>query len=95
MVELGLLLTELQPPDLDAAQHWFERAADAGNANGMNNLGHLYATLMQPANLETARRWYERAADAGNTAAIPDLRLVRAHMARSPLRRREAEWLGF
>ena len=33
MFELGALYERrMQPPDLDAARHWYERAADAGNS---------------------------------------------------------------
>ena len=53
----------MQPADLDAARHWWERAADAGNSNAMFNLGHLHAELMQPPDLDGARHWWERAAD--------------------------------
>jgi TPR repeat protein len=56
----------MQPPDLDAARHWYERAADAGNSDAMKDLGYLYAWLMEPPDLDAACHWYERAADVGN-----------------------------
>jgi TPR repeat protein len=30
MFNLGLLYADMQPPNLDASCHWYERAADAG-----------------------------------------------------------------
>ena len=37
--------------DLGAARHWYERAADAGHTDAMNNLGILLATQLEPPEL--------------------------------------------
>jgi TPR repeat protein len=71
MFNLGHLYAELmQPPDLDAARHWWERAADTRHSEAMFNLAYLYANLIQPPDLDAARHWYERGADAGNNEAM-------------------------
>ena len=62
----------MEPPDLGAARHWYERAADAGHSGAMNNLGAL-DTRREPPDLDAARCWYERANDAGNSAAMGNL----------------------
>jgi TPR repeat protein len=66
MYALGALHSDLtQPPNLEAARHWFQQAANAGHSGAMYLLGYLYAQLMTPPDLHAARGWYERAA-AGN-----------------------------
>jgi TPR repeat protein len=55
----------MQPPDLEAARHWYERAADAGNSTAMYNLAVMYKHRMKPRDMKTARRWLDRAAEAG------------------------------
>ena len=54
---------------IPAARRWYEKAAAAGNASAMNNLGTLYdggRGVRQ--DYAEARRWYEKAA-AGNENA--------------------------
>ena len=53
----------------------FEKAADAGNAGAMFNLGLLLAGL-EPPQLDAARGWYQKAADAGDTDAMVNLGLM-------------------
>gem|GEM_PF-3545559 len=67
------LETKIDPPDLDGARDWYQRAADAGNTDAMNNYGVLLATRLDPPDLAGARDWYQRAADAGNTDAMLSL----------------------
>ena len=50
---------EANPPDLDAACSWFERAADAGHTDSMYQLGYLYAKSIDPPNIAAARHWLE------------------------------------
>ena len=66
MCNLGVVLSDrLDPPDLDAARHWYQQAADAGDTGGMYNLGYLLADRLDPPDLDAARHWYQQAADAG------------------------------
>ena len=58
-----MLLRHLDPPDLEGAHHWLERAAEAGHTGPQFNLGALLEGL-DPPDLEGARRWYARAAEA-------------------------------
>ncbi len=47
MYNLGYLSAQVMaPPDLDAARHWLERAADTGHSDAMYMLGYLYARMM-------------------------------------------------
>ncbi|HZE49700.1 MAG TPA: hypothetical protein VE074_09060, partial [Jatrophihabitantaceae bacterium] len=86
MNSLGLLYSHWTDPlDLDAARHWYERAAEAGNYNAMNNLGWLLHEQMDPPDLDTARRWYERAADGGHRRAKINLVRWRIDAARRRL----------
>ena len=43
MFNLGLLYAMMEPPDLDAARRWWERAADAGHIGAMDKLKLLQA----------------------------------------------------
>jgi len=61
--------------DYAQARQWFQKAADAGNAEGMNNLGEMYRGALggprdnAPARQRDnalARQWFQKAADAGN-----------------------------
>jgi TPR repeat protein len=71
MYALGALHSDLtQPPNLEAARHWFEQAANAGHVDSMYTLGFLYAKSMEPPDLDTARGWYQRAANAGHSGAM-------------------------
>jgi len=56
--------------DYAQAREWYQKAADAGNADAMNNLGWLYANGHGVAqDYAQAREWYQKAADAGNRDA--------------------------
>ena len=63
----------LDPPDLNAARRWLERAVEAGYRDAMFNLGVLYAELMDPPDLIAACGWFERAAKAGDSDAMTNL----------------------
>ena len=65
-----------EPPDLDKARDWFERAADSGHSGAMTALGNLYAQVMQPPDLATARHWYQRASAAGDRGAMHNLEVL-------------------
>jgi TPR repeat protein len=73
----------MEPPDLDAARRWFERAADAGNSDAMNNLGVLHEQHWEP-DLDAARHWWERSADAGNAHAMYNLGRLYAELIQPP-----------
>lgn len=63
---VGLMLqTRLNPPDLEGAHYWYERA-DAGSTEAMTDLGLMLETGVNPPDLEGARYWYERALNAGD-----------------------------
>jgi TPR repeat protein len=56
--------------DYGRAREWYEKAADAGNASAMTNLGWLYEKGMGVTqDYSKAREWYQKAADAGNADA--------------------------
>lgn len=58
MRNLGILLaTQLQPPDLRAAQDWYTKAAGLGNTDAMVSLGNLLSDILQPPDLQAARDW--------------------------------------
>jgi hypothetical protein len=63
MTNLGVLLAGSDP---EQARHWYQMAAEAGNADAMTNLG----VLLADDDPEQARRWWERAAEAGD--ALPE-----------------------
>lgn len=65
MLYLGNLQADQEPPDLDAARRWYQRAAEAGNSAAMYTLGVLFAQKMKPRDRKAARYWLDRAADAG------------------------------
>ena len=74
MYNLAFLLAErVDPPELDAARGWYERAAEAGYFDAMRSLGILLATMVDPPELDAAREWYERAAEAGHINAMTSL----------------------
>ena len=60
MFNLGELLEDSDPA---AARDWYERAAEAGDAEAMNSLGDL----LKGSDAAAARDWYERAAQVGDT----------------------------
>jgi TPR repeat protein len=70
---LGFLLADQDPPQLDEARTWYERAAAAGDTGAMFHLGVLLADRLDPPQLDEARTWYERAAAAGHTGAMSAL----------------------
>jgi TPR repeat protein len=49
--------------DLQEAEHWYDRAANAGHHGAETNLGHILQLRGTP---EEAERWWRRAASAGN-----------------------------
>jgi hypothetical protein len=71
---LGFMLTErFDPPDLDGARQWYEKAAAGGDSAAMFNLGYLHAEQLDPPDLVGARGWYEKAAAAGDLEATVSL----------------------
>jgi len=69
MVDLGRLLKA--NGDLDEAEEWYRRAAEAGSTTAMFNLGHLFENDRDdPIGAET---WYRRGAEAGNAMAMNGL----------------------
>lgn len=64
--------------DFDEAFVRYRQLAEAGNRQGMLNLGNMYASgLGTEADLKQAFSWYQRAADAGD--AIGMYEVARAH----------------
>lgn len=64
--------------DFDEALERYRQLAEAGNRQGMLNLGNMYAAgLGTAADLKQALTWYQRAADAGD--AIGMYEVARAH----------------
>ncbi len=60
--------------DYQAAKKEYEKAAAAGDATAMRNLGALYYYgYGVPQNYEEARKWFEKAAANGNAAAMRTL----------------------
>jgi TPR repeat protein len=56
--------------DAAEAARWYQKAADAGYALGMVNLGLLYENgLGVTKDAAEAKRWYRKAADAGRHSA--------------------------
>ena len=56
--------------DYVQARKWFQKAADAGDADAMYNLGVLYQNGQGVArDSARARYWIRKAADAGNADA--------------------------
>jgi TPR repeat protein len=66
--------------DYAAARRWFEKAAAAGEAGGMTDLGFLYANGHGvPQDYAVARSWYEKAAAAGETGGMTGLGFLYAN----------------
>ena len=65
MNNLGLLI-EYQRGELDEAQTWYQRAAEAGHSEAMFNLGAL---LRGRGESDKAEAWYRRAAATGHNGA--------------------------
>jgi TPR repeat protein len=62
------------PKDDAQAVNWYRKAAEAGSAKGMGNLGSLYAAG-RGVEQDTwqAMRWYRKAAEAGDVTAMKNL----------------------
>ncbi|MDN4646317.1 bifunctional trypsin-like peptidase domain-containing/SEL1-like repeat protein [Arthrobacter sp. PsM3] len=74
MYLLGTLLqTDLDPPDLEGARYWYEKAANAGHTSAMLNLGVQLAHYLDPPDFEGFRYWSGKAADAGESWAMMNL----------------------
>jgi TPR repeat protein len=52
------------------AELWYRRAAQAGNADAMNNLGSVFE---RRGDVDPAMRWYRRAAEAGDVRGMTNL----------------------
>ncbi len=61
--------------DLEAAEHWCQRAADAGSPRAMYNLAAAAATQGDPVR---AAAWYKKAADVGHGRAAAVLSVMYA-----------------
>ena len=75
-VNLALMLLQGSggPQDIPGAFSWTRRAADGGNAAGLNNLGRMYEMgLGVDADAAEARRLYEQAAALGYDLASENL----------------------
>jgi TPR repeat protein len=63
--------------DYAEARRWYEKAAAAGNAAAMTNLGWLYDNGQGvPQDYVAARHWYEKAAAAGGAQGMVNLGLL-------------------
>jgi TPR repeat protein len=85
MRNLGwLCANEMVPPDLVAAQTWYQKAADHGNASAMHAYGVLLANQLSPPDLETAQTWLEKAANLGHPGAMRSLGYLLANQRTPP-----------
>jgi TPR repeat protein len=58
----------------EEAMSWFEKAADKGNAGGINDIGYLYHYgYGVKQNYTEAMKWYKKAVDKGNPSAIGNI----------------------
>ena len=71
MTALGRVLARRRVVPDDRARTWWERAADAGDAEAMRSLGELAWSD----DAEAAAAWFRRAAEAGDTASMEYLAL--------------------
>ena len=71
MFVLGL--TAYKNGDFVTAKSWWERAAELGNSDAMNNLAGI---ADEAGDLKGAKSWWERAADAGNAGAMFNLGVI-------------------
>lgn len=70
------------PEDYAEAMWWYRKAADAGNAAAMFNIGWIYHKgLGVTESLDTAVSWYERAVAIGDKQADRFLVEARAELA--------------
>ena len=68
--QIQLALKYYAAEDYDEAAKWYQKAADQGDKNAQNNLGHMYANgegVKQ--NYSKALEWYQKSADQGVTNA--------------------------
>jgi len=74
-----LVRKEIRPLDPEQAVVWCTRAAEAGSARAMANLGGFYATGRGVAQDDAlALAWYEKAANAGHGRAAATLGVMHA-----------------
>lgn len=78
------------------ALRWFRRAAEAGNATGLNNLGTFYRRgLAVPVDYGEAMQLFRQAADKGNTMALFNIGLLYADGQGVPTDKAQArEWFA-
>ena len=63
------------PQDYAKAAEWYQKAAQMGNGDAMNNLGCLYASGQGvAADAFKAREWYRKAAEAGSAEGSQNLK---------------------
>jgi len=59
----------------EQAVHWYQKAAEQGNAAAQNDLGFMYLNGLGVAQSdEQAVHWYRKAAEQGNIFAIESLK---------------------
>lgn len=57
--------------DFEAAFEWYQKSAEAGNAEAMNSIGYMYDNgLGVPQDNDRALEWFQKAAEAGNADAM-------------------------
>ena len=72
MLDKGIALEKTQK--YAEAMQWYRKAADAGDATAMDNLGSMYENGKGTAqDYAEAMQWYRKAADAGNATAMNNL----------------------
>ncbi len=60
--------------DYTEAMVWYKKAAEAGNADAMNNIGYMYENGRgAEQNVSTAMDWYKKAAELGNASAMSNI----------------------
>ena len=62
--------------DYKQAVRWYRKAAEAGNAEGMYNLGGMYLYGRSRAGLQAGPHWYRKAAEAGSASGMNNLGLM-------------------
>ena len=83
------------PQDDEQAVDWYRKAAEAGNALAMYNLGWMYEYGRGvPQDEKQVVEWYRKAAEAGNVAAMYNLGWMYAKGRGVPQDEKQAvEWL--
>ncbi|MDP9051479.1 MAG: sel1 repeat family protein [Acidobacteriota bacterium] len=67
------------PPDPALAAHWYEKAAESGNAEAQNLVGHFYASgIGVSADPARALRWYQLARASGSSSATLNIGVLYA-----------------